>query len=145
MLKPHSWIIQDLWITDKNFSIVSIPTSILTINTNFRIAQDRNLIGLDLNQSSMIGSEAQLDEWVLARPSSGTVHGGINVTDSQQYGAHNEVSVFSCESGIALHCTVRRLYFETLERRFMFSLTFWKLSLDFNLKYLSHFFINFNN
>ena len=41
--------------------------------------------------------------------------------------------------------TVRRLYFETLEGRFMFSLTFWKLSLDFNLEYLSHFFINFNN
>ena len=52
----------------------------------------------------MIGSEAQLDEWVLASPSSGTVHGGINITDSQQYGAHNEVSVFSCESGFALHC-----------------------------------------
>ena len=42
-------------------------------------------------------------------------------------------------------CTVRRLYFGTLEVRFMFSLTFWKLSLDFNLEYLSHFFINFNN
>ena len=41
--------------------------------------------------------------------------------------------------------TVRRLYFGTLEGRFMFSLTFWKLSLDFNLEYLSHFFINFNN
>ena len=40
---------------------------------------------------------------------------------------------------------MRRLYFETLEGRFMFSLTFWKLSLDFNLEYLSHFFINFNN
>ena len=41
--------------------------------------------------------------------------------------------------------TVCCLYFETLEIRFMFSLTFWKLSLDFNLEYLSHFFINFNN
>ena len=41
--------------------------------------------------------------------------------------------------------TVCRLYFETLEGRFMFSFTFRKLSLDFNLEYLSHFFINFNN
>ena len=41
--------------------------------------------------------------------------------------------------------TVRRLYFGTLEGRFTFSLTFQKLSLDFNLEYLSHFFINFNN
>ena len=40
---------------------------------------------------------------------------------------------------------MRRLYFETLEDRFMFSLIFLKLSLDFNLKYLSHFFIKFQN
>ena len=30
--------------------------------------------------------------------------------------------------------TVRRLYFGTLEVRFMFSLTFWKLRLAFNLE-----------
>ena len=41
--------------------------------------------------------------------------------------------------------TVRRLYFATVEVRFIFSLTFWKLSLTFNLEYLSQFFINFNN
>ena len=37
------------------------------------------------------------------------------------------------------------LYFETLEVRFIFSLTFQKLSLAFNLEYISQFFINFNN
>ena len=41
--------------------------------------------------------------------------------------------------------TVRRLYFETLEVRFILSLTFQKLSLAFNLGYLSQVFINFNN
>ena len=41
--------------------------------------------------------------------------------------------------------TVRRLYFATLEVRFILSLTFWKLSLAFNLRYLSQVFINFNN
>jgi len=44
-----------------------------------------------------------------------------------------------------LHHTVRRLYFATLEVRFILSLTFWKLSLSFNLRYLSQVFINFNN
>ena len=41
--------------------------------------------------------------------------------------------------------TVRRLYFETLEVRFILSLTFQKLSLAFSLGYLSQVFINFNN
>ena len=41
--------------------------------------------------------------------------------------------------------TVRRLYFATLEVRFILSLTFQKLSLAFNLGYLSQVFINFNN
>ena len=41
--------------------------------------------------------------------------------------------------------TLRSLYSETLEVQFMFSLSFWKLCLAFNLEYLSHFFINFNN
>ena len=41
--------------------------------------------------------------------------------------------------------TLRRLYFATVEARFIFSLTFQKLSLAFNLEYLSQFFINFNN
>ena len=41
--------------------------------------------------------------------------------------------------------TLRRLYSESLEVQFMFSLSFWKLCLAFNLEYLSHFFINFNN
>ena len=41
--------------------------------------------------------------------------------------------------------TLRRFYFGTLEVRFIFLLTFRKLNLAINLKYLSYFFINFNN
>ena len=41
--------------------------------------------------------------------------------------------------------TLRRLYFATAEVRFMFSLSFWKLGLAFNLEYLCQFFTNFNN
>ena len=41
--------------------------------------------------------------------------------------------------------TVRRLYFATAEVRFMFSSSFRKLGLAFNLEYLCQFFINFNN
>ena len=41
--------------------------------------------------------------------------------------------------------TVHSFYFGTLEVRFIFSLTFWKLSLAFDLEYLSQFCINFNN
>ena len=44
-----------------------------------------------------------------------------------------------------MYFTVHCLYFETLEVRFKFSMTFWKLSLAFNLEYLSTFFINFQN
>ena len=42
-------------------------------------------------------------------------------------------------------CTVRRFYFATAEVRFMFSSSFRKLGLAFNLEYLCQFFINFNN
>ena len=41
--------------------------------------------------------------------------------------------------------TVRRFYFATAEVRFMFSSSFRKLGLAFNLEYLCQFFINFNN
>ena len=41
--------------------------------------------------------------------------------------------------------TVHRLYFATAEVRFMFSSSFRKLGLAFNLEYLCQFFINFNN
>ena len=41
--------------------------------------------------------------------------------------------------------TLRRLYFATAEVRFMFSSSFRKLGLAFNLEYLCQFFINFNN
>ena len=44
-----------------------------------------------------------------------------------------------------LYYTLHRLYFGILEGRFMFSFTFRKLSLDFNLEYLSHFFIKSKN
>ena len=43
------------------------------------------------------------------------------------------------------HHTLRRLYFATAEVRFMFSSSFRKLGLAFNLEYLCQFFINFNN
>ena len=60
-------------------------------------------------------------------------------------------SPVSQDSYISLRLTApssfqqRRFYFGTLEVRFIFLLTFWKLNLAFNLKYLSYFFINFNN
>ena len=60
-------------------------------------------------------------------------------------------SPVSQDSNISLRLTApssfqqRRFYFGTLEVRFIFLLTFWKLNLAFNLKYLSYFFINFNN
>ena len=41
--------------------------------------------------------------------------------------------------------TLCRLYFATAEVRFMFSSSFRKLGLAFNLEYLCQFFINFNN
>ena len=41
--------------------------------------------------------------------------------------------------------TVRHLYFATAEVRFMFSSSFRKSGLAFNLEYLCQFFINFNN
>ena len=44
-----------------------------------------------------------------------------------------------------MYFTVHCLYFETLEVRFKFSMTFWKLSLAFNLEYLSQFFIKFKD
>ena len=44
-----------------------------------------------------------------------------------------------------IHHTVRRFYFATAEVRFMFSSSFRKLGLAFNLEYLCQFFINFNN
>ena len=46
---------------------------------------------------------------------------------------------------IFLRNTLRRLYFATAEVRFMFSSSFRKLGLAFNLEYLCQFFINFNN
>ena len=41
--------------------------------------------------------------------------------------------------------TVRRFYFATAEVRFMFSSSFRKLGLAFNLEYLCQFFIKFND
>ena len=46
---------------------------------------------------------------------------------------------------VELVYTVRRFYFATAEVRFMFSSSFRKLGLAFNLEYLCQFFINFNN
>ena len=46
---------------------------------------------------------------------------------------------------VYLQGTVWRFYFATAEVRFMFSSSFRKLGLAFNLEYLCQFFINFNN
>ena len=54
-------------------------------------------------------------------------------------------SIYSRNEYRSIRSTVRRLYFATLEVRFILSLTFQKLSLAFNLGYLSQVFINFNN
>ena len=49
------------------------------------------------------------------------------------------------QSPLIVNHTVRRFYFATAEVRFMFSSSFRKLGLAFNLEYLCQFFINFNN
>ena len=69
----------------------------------------------------------------------------MNSTNSWNlYSCMHKWNKYQCFTFI-LVITLRRLYFATAEVRFMFSSSFRKLGLAFNLEYLCQFFINFNN